>query len=84
VLGVVPTAVGGAEVIISPYPVDDLTWAKGTVWTAKGNVTVSWKLKGDIIDIHVDAPDAINWRVERNKDWKEISQAVVNGKVIEE
>jgi hypothetical protein len=84
VLGVVPTAVGGAEVIISPHPVDDLTWAKGTVWTANGNITVSWKLKGDIIDIHVDAPDAINWRVERNEDWKEIAQAVVNGKVIEE
>lgn len=43
VLGVNPTAPEYASYTVVPQP-GDLTWAKGTIPTPKGNVTVSWRL----------------------------------------
>jgi alpha-L-rhamnosidase len=46
VLGIKPTAPAARSVAISPH-LTNLTWARGTVATVKGPLSVSWKLTDD-------------------------------------
>jgi alpha-L-rhamnosidase len=56
VLGVVPTAPGGKSVRISPH-LCGLSWARGTVATVRGPISVSWRLKDEkTLDINYNAP----------------------------
>jgi|SRR5208282_544176 len=55
VLGVTPTSPGFKTMAIRPSPCS-LTWAKGTVPTPHGNLSVSWKLAGDQFTLDVTVP----------------------------
>lgn len=58
VLGVYPTQDGYKSVRIRPYIADlGLTWAKGTVPTPFGIISLSWRIDGDLFTIRVDLPD---------------------------
>ncbi len=55
VLGVKPTAPGGQTVQVSPR-LCNLTWARGTVATIRGPVSVSWRLAADKLELTCTAP----------------------------
>ena len=58
VLGVRPTAPASAEVQISPR-LSGLTWAKGTVATVRGPLSVAWRLQDDRVEITCTAPEGV-------------------------
>jgi hypothetical protein len=55
ILGVKPTAPGGQTIQISPR-LCNLTWARGTVATVRGPVSVAWSLTGDKLELTCTAP----------------------------
>ncbi|WP_165246762.1 alpha-L-rhamnosidase-related protein [Paludisphaera soli] len=66
VLGVKPTAPAAATVEINPRP-SGLSWAKGTVVTAKGPIAVSWKLDAQgALAVEATAPEGVTLAVGRN------------------
>ena len=65
ILGVKETAPGGSAVQISPR-LSGLTWARGTVATVRGPVSVSWKLEGNTLDVRYSAPDGTKVNFARN------------------
>lgn len=74
VLGIKPTAPGAATVEISPRLVG-LDWARGTIATVRGPISVSWKLSGDALDITCTAPAGVDLKFVRNSshDGKQVS-----------
>ncbi len=61
VLGVKPKKAGFAEFTVEPNP-SDLTFAKGTVPTPHGNITVSWTKNEDgTLAIECEAPKECKW-----------------------
>jgi hypothetical protein len=61
VLGVTPVTPGFAHVHLAPHPAD-VAWAKGTVPTPHGTVSVSWRYgaTGDFIEtVHTPVPGTI-------------------------
>jgi alpha-L-rhamnosidase len=62
VLGIRPSAPGFKEFILSPM-VGNLTWAKGRVPTPFGEIRISWQQRGDIYEMCVDYPKAIEHKV---------------------
>jgi hypothetical protein len=55
VLGVTPTSPGFKMLAVRPT-LCDLTWAKGTVPTPRGNVAVSWALGDDRLSLDASVP----------------------------
>ena len=55
VLGIVPTSPGFKTWSIRPVPAG-LEWARGAVGTPKGDVEVSWSVKGGGFEMEVDVP----------------------------
>ncbi|HEY3267638.1 MAG TPA: alpha-L-rhamnosidase C-terminal domain-containing protein [Armatimonadota bacterium] len=58
ILGVQPAEPGYAAVRVDPQP-GPLAWAKGTVITPKGPVSVSWKKEGGKLNVDVQAPQGV-------------------------
>ena len=57
VLGVLPTSDGYASLRIKPEIKSlGLTWAKGSVPTPAGNVSVDWRIEGDEFALSVSLP----------------------------
>jgi hypothetical protein len=78
VLGVVPTSPGGKSVQISPR-LCGLTWAKGTVATVRGPISVSWRLKdGKTLEIHYTAPEGTHVECVTNPSL-EGKNVIING-----
>jgi len=69
VLGIVPTAAGGASFRISPN-LSGLTWAKGATASARGPVEVSWRREGDTVTIEAKAPKDVALAFESNDSLK--------------
>ena len=63
ILGVAPTAPGFAEMRITPNPCG-LTFARGSVCTPHGLVSVDWQLEGGRFHLVVTKPDQIAAVVE--------------------
>lgn len=78
VLGIKDTSPGAATVQISPR-LNGLTWARGTTATARGPVSVSWKLAGDRLEVQYSAPPGVLVEFRRNETHAQ-SQVIVNGK----
>ncbi len=55
VLGIKPTAPGAKHVQISPR-LSGLTWAQGTVATARGPIAVAWRVADNAVEITCTAP----------------------------
>ena len=75
ILGIVPTAPGGAEVEISPKVINDITWAKGSLATHNGPVHTSWRLDGDTIHIKYTAPEGTKVTFKTNPTLKKYKVA---------
>ena len=56
ILGVEPAAPGFTKILLKPR-LGDLQWAKGTVPTPHGPVTVSWAREGTHLRFEVDLPE---------------------------
>lgn len=82
VLGVKSTAPGGAALQISPRLASGITWAKGTVATARGPVSVAWRLSGDAFEATCKAPEGVRVEFKRN-DSMAGKRVMLNGKPVE-
>jgi hypothetical protein len=60
VLGVQPTSPGFATFTVTPHP-SDLTWAKGTIPTPRGDIAVSWRRLAGKVTLSVSAPPGAKW-----------------------
>ena len=60
VLGVQPTSPGYATFTVTPHPTD-LSYARGTVPTPHGDITVSWTYARGKLSLSVDAPAGERW-----------------------
>jgi hypothetical protein len=65
VLGIKPTTVAAESVQISPR-LSGLAWAKGTVATVRGAISVAWQLRGDTVTVTCSAPDGVRVVFARN------------------
>jgi hypothetical protein len=66
VLGVRPTAAGAAKIQISPH-LAGLTWARGSMATVRGPVSVSWKLVDNkALEVFCKAPQGVEVCFVRN------------------
>jgi alpha-L-rhamnosidase len=81
IVGIKATAPGGAAFQLSPR-LNGLTWAKGTVATAKGPVSASWKVSGKVLDVSYAAPDGVKVEFLPNSSMKGLRYVVhsKNGK----
>ena len=63
-LGIYPTADGYDAVSIRPNAKDlDITWARGTVATPKGIISVEWCIEGDKFSMSANIPEGIEAEV---------------------
>ncbi len=81
VLGIKDTSPGAATVQISPR-LNGLTWARGTTATARGPVSVSWKLDGQTLNVTYTAPAGVKAEFVKNATHDGLN-VVVNGKKVE-
>ncbi len=81
VLGIKDTSPGAATVQISPR-LNGLTWARGATATARGPVSVSWKLDGSTLTVTYTAPAGVKAEFVKNDTHNGLS-VVVNGKKVE-
>jgi hypothetical protein len=65
ILGIRQTSAGGQSFEISPY-LSGLSWAKGTVATIKGPLSVEWQKSDNLLNIKVKSPDGINVKLAKN------------------
>jgi alpha-L-rhamnosidase len=56
VLGINAGAAGFKEIIIKPQPGNDLTWAKGSYRSIRGDIVSEWKKEGNMFSLHVIIP----------------------------
>lgn len=80
-LGIIPTAVGATEVVVSPHPLG-LMWADGTSASPRGDLQVAWRIENGTLSLTVKMPEGVAWRVEPNADWQGINRVVVNGEEV--
>ena len=80
VLGAKATAPGGGSFTLSPR-LSGLTWAKGTIATVKGPLSVSWKLNDKKIEIRYTAPEGVKVVFTSNESLNGL-KVVINGKAL--
>ncbi|MDQ6844866.1 MAG: glycoside hydrolase family 78 protein [Bacteroidota bacterium] len=56
ILGINSAAPGFEKIIIKPQPAGDLTWAKGSYQSIKGEIVSEWKRAGNNFSLHVVIP----------------------------
>jgi alpha-L-rhamnosidase len=58
--GIAPLEPGYSRVLIAPQPGDDIRWAKSSLETRHGAISVSWSRDGDgPIELDVTVPEAV-------------------------
>lgn len=77
-LGVKMEKPGGEAVSVSPR-LNGLTWAKGSVQTAQGLVSVSWKKEGTTLHVEIESPKGVAVRFVRNETHKGLDVKVHKG-----
>jgi alpha-L-rhamnosidase len=55
-LGINPGAPGFSKIIIKPQPAGDLTWAKGSYNSVRGDIVSDWKISGNSFVLNVSVP----------------------------
>lgn len=66
ILGVKPLAPGFTQIAVRPHP-GNLHWAKGTVPTPQGEITVAWEQTGTSFSLEVTAPAGVQVQVELDR-----------------
>jgi len=59
VLGIKAGAPGWSTAIVRPKALEGVYWARGTVPTPHGLISVEWQNRDDHLDVNVDAPDGV-------------------------
>ncbi len=62
-LGINGAAPGFEKIIIKPQPAGDLTWAKGSYQSIRGEIVSDWKKEGDNFSLHVTIPPNTSARI---------------------
>jgi alpha-L-rhamnosidase len=57
--GITPLAPGYTKVLVDPKPGGGITWAKASLDTRHGTISVDWRLEGDELIVDVDAPAGV-------------------------
>jgi hypothetical protein len=57
ILGIKQTSPGGRSFEIRPKIIDGLTWAKGSIATVNGPISVGWHLRGKTLDVKFSVPE---------------------------
>ena len=58
--GVAPLEPGYSKVLIAPQPGGDIRWAKSSLETRHGKISVSWSRDGDgLIELDIAVPDGV-------------------------
>jgi alpha-L-rhamnosidase len=72
--GIAPLEPGYSKVLIAPEPGGDIRWARSSLETSHGTISVSWSQKGDDpIELDVVVPDGVTALVRLpNKDAQEL------------
>ncbi len=78
VLGVASDTPGSQRVTIAPRP-GNLAWARGSVPTGAGDVTVSWKRDGQRFKIECNLPTGVEGTIAIPFDAGEVQRVTVNG-----
>ena len=82
VLGIKPTEAGGRAIRISPQ-LSGLSWARGSVATVRGAVSVDWRLVGDKgLEVTCRAPEGVQVDFVRNRS-QEGKNVSFNGKKVD-
>jgi alpha-L-rhamnosidase len=81
VLGIVPTAPGGAAFRISPR-LNGLTWARGATATINGPVNVEWRRTGSALDVTASGPKGVRLRFVANDTLNGLT-VTFNGRAVE-
>ena len=55
-LGINPLTPAFEKFVIKPQPAGDLTWAKGSYESVRGNIISEWTKNGDAFSLHVVIP----------------------------
>ncbi|MEI8205617.1 MAG: alpha-L-rhamnosidase C-terminal domain-containing protein [Kiritimatiellales bacterium] len=76
VLGIRQTEVGGKAFEISPW-LGDLRHACGTTATPMGPVSVDWKIKGEILQVSIQAPKGVRTEFKSNASHYGLSVAFI-------
>jgi alpha-L-rhamnosidase len=79
-LGINSAAPGFERILIKPQPAGDLTWAKGSYNSIRGEIVSDWKKSKDAFTLHVSIP--ANCTAEVWIPAKENSRLTENGKSI--
>jgi len=80
VLGVHPAAAGFDSILIAPLTID-LKWAKGTVPTPAGNVTIHWERSKTEFTIDIEKPAGLSAKLKLPEDLK-VTGIVLGGRKI--
>jgi alpha-L-rhamnosidase len=56
--GIAPLEPGYAKVLVAPRPGGDLTWARSSLETRHGRVSVEWRLGGELT-LDLEIPDQV-------------------------
>ncbi len=56
VAGIAPVEPGYATVLVAPRPGGDLTWARSTLRTRRGQVAVAWHVEDTAMHLQVTVP----------------------------
>ena len=58
--GIAPLEPGYSKVLIAPQPGGDIRWARSSLETRHGEISVSWSRDGDsTIELHIAVPDGV-------------------------
>jgi hypothetical protein len=64
-LGIRPTSPGGASFEVSPR-LNSLTYASGTIATARGALHAEWRVDGDTLHVKINAPEGVDVQFVEN------------------
>jgi alpha-L-rhamnosidase len=60
IAGIAPLEPGYSRVLIAPQPGGDIRWARSSLETRRGKISVSWSLGlGDAVELDVEIPDGV-------------------------
>lgn len=51
-----PDSIASSEICIRPVPVGDIAWAKGSYDSPQGEISVSWRIEGEVMKLKCEIP----------------------------
>ncbi|MBM6991697.1 MAG: family 78 glycoside hydrolase catalytic domain [Prevotella sp.] len=57
----------GDSVVVSPKPVGDIRWARGSTQGADGEVRVTWRIEGDTFVLNIETPNLNKLKIDEEE-----------------